>query len=105
MFGLAEPRALAIKAMVMKIHGGAAMASLVLIGSLMTEHIPSGWRGERNKVSGVSTLALFCVLGISGYVLYYAGGEVFRTVTSYVHLGTGIALLVPVIAHVTGKAG
>ena len=90
--------------MMMKIHGGAAMALLVLVGSLMTEHIPGGWRGERNKVSGVSTLALFCVLGLSGYVLYYAGSEVFRTVASYVHLGTGIALLVPVVVHIAGKA-
>src|SRR5437899_3127202 len=37
------------KAWAMKVHGGAAMAILVLVGMLLTGHVRFAWRARRNR--------------------------------------------------------
>jgi hypothetical protein len=39
--------------LMMKIHGAAAMAALVLLGALI-HHIRRGWTAKKNRLSGVS---------------------------------------------------
>src|SRR5207237_5967037 len=67
-----------VRALMMKIHGGTAMAALVLLGTLLPHHVPSGWSAKRNKASGVAILALSAALVASGYLLYYSGDETYR---------------------------
>ena len=40
------------KAWAMKVHGGAAMAVLVLIGMLLNAHVRFAWRARRNRSNG-----------------------------------------------------
>jgi len=92
------------KSWAMKIHGAAAMASLVLIGTLLTGHIRFAWRARRNRVNGVILLFVFGTLTISGYMLYYAGGEQVRAWTRWIHLGVGLSIPVLIALHlVLGK--
>jgi hypothetical protein len=91
---------MAAKAWAMKIHGGAAMAILVLIGMLLTEHVRVAWRARRNRGNGSLFLSALSVLTITGYGLYYAGGESLRAWASWVHLGLGLALPLLLIFHV-----
>ena len=84
----------------MKIHGAAAMAILVLIGMLLTGHVRFAWRARRNRGNGSLFLSAFAVLTVTGYGLYYAGGESLRAWTSWIHLGVGLALPLLVILHV-----
>jgi hypothetical protein len=63
------------KTWAMKIHGAAAMAILVLIGMLLSNHVRFAWRAGRNRANGSVFLSAFAVLTITGYGLYYAGGE------------------------------
>ena len=80
------------KAWAMKLHGAAAMAILVLIGMLLTGHVRSAWRARRNRSNGSLFLGAFGILTITGYMLYYAGGEDWRAWTSWIHLTVGLAL-------------
>src|SRR6266513_5464586 len=88
------------KAWVMKIHGAAAMAVLVLIGMLLSAHVRFAWRARRNRANGSVFLSAFAVLVITGYGLYYAGGERLRAWTSWLHLGIGLALPIFMLIHI-----
>jgi hypothetical protein len=88
------------KAWAMKIHGAAAMAVLVLIGMLLNVHVRFAWRARRNHVNGSMFLGAFAVLTVTGYGLYYAGGERLRAWTSWIHLGVGLALPLLLILHI-----
>jgi hypothetical protein len=91
---------MAAKAWAMKIHGGAAMAILVLLGMLLAGHVPVAWRARRNRASGSLFLSAFVVLILTGYELYYVGGERLRAWASWIHLGVGLALPLLLILHV-----
>jgi len=84
-----EPRLL-------KAHGAAAMLSLLMLGTLIPLHIKRAWHARKNRLSGALMIAWFVILTITGYGLYYSGGEVMRQWTSWIHLAVG-GLLVPLI--------
>jgi cation transport ATPase len=88
------------KAWAMKIHGGAAMTILVLIGMLLTGHVRSAWRARRNRGNGLTLLSALAVLTITGYGLYYAGDEKLRAWASWIHLGAGLMLPFLLILHI-----
>ena len=88
------------KAWAMKIHGAAAMAILVLIGMLLSAHVRFAWRARRNRANGSVFLSAFAVLTITGYGLYYAGGERLRAWISWIHLGVGLALPILLLVHI-----
>jgi hypothetical protein len=98
--GMDELHAAKAASFLMKIHGAVAMAALILAGTLMCQHVPAGWKTGHNRLSGVLTLVVLSLLLVTGYLLYYAGSELYRAFASYVHLGVGLALSLPVIAHV-----
>ena len=88
------------KAWAMRIHGAAAMAILILIGMLLTAHVRFAWRARRNRANGSVFLSAFAVLAITGYGLYYAGGERLRAWTSWIHLCAGLALPILLLIHI-----
>ena len=88
----------------MKIHGGAAMVALVLVGTLIAHHIPGGWASFKNRWSGVLLLTALGWLVASGYLLYYAGSEALRLFASQSHLWMGVAGSVAVALHLRRTA-
>lgn len=88
------------KTWAMKIHGAAAMAILILTGMLLTGHVRFAWGARRNRTNGSVFLSAFAVLIITGYGLYYAGGERLRAWTSWIHLGVGLALPILLLIHI-----
>src|SRR5947199_7975304 len=88
------------KTWAMKLYGAAAMAILVLIGMLLTGHVRFAWRAGRNRLNGSVFLSAFAVLTITGYGLYYAGGERLRAWTSWIHLAIGLVLPILLLIHI-----
>ncbi len=88
------------KTWAMKIHGAAAMVILVLIGMLLTGHVRFAWRARRNRANGSVFLSAFAVLTVTGYGLYYLGGERVRAWTSWIHLAVGLALPILLLIHI-----
>jgi hypothetical protein len=84
-----EALPLSFKAWALAVHGGAAMGFLVLLGTVLPTHVVRAWRSGRNRLSGTMLLVTIGLLVVSGYGLYYFGGERLRTVTQWVHLGLG----------------
>jgi hypothetical protein len=90
----------------LRLHGAAAMAFLVVFGTLLSVHIRGAWRLGRNRVTGVVMLSLASLLVVSGYGLYYSGEETLRQWTSVVHWIIGLAALPAMVAHmIIGKRG
>ena len=85
--------------LLMKIHGAAAMVALIVIGGLLAFHVPGGWAERRSRPSGSAMLVLCALLTLTGYLLYYAGAETARDISSYAHLALGLALLIVLGAH------
>jgi len=89
----------------LKVHGAAAMGFLIALGSLLPGHISHAWQARRNHRSGVSTLTLISILVLTGYGLYYAGGEESRPWISLVHWLMGLigAGVLPLHVYLGGR--
>lgn len=81
-------------------HGAAAFAMMVFYGSLLTSHIPSGWRSRRLKKLGISMLLALAVQVITAYLLYYMGNEQWRILVSNIHAFNGFAFPGLLIIHI-----
>ena len=88
------------KPWVLKVHGAAAMLFLVGLGSLLPTHVVTAWRARRNRVGGAILLGVFVLLGVTGYGLYYAGGEQLRTAVQWTHLIVGLVEPAVLLAHI-----
>lgn len=84
----------------MEIHGGASMVLLVLLGSSVALHAPSGWRDGKNRSSGLMLSTVMALLVLTGFLLYYLGDETARSAASVVHWGTGLAAPLVLALHV-----
>jgi hypothetical protein len=83
----------------MRIHGAATMAILPIAGAAVALHVVDAWREGRNRLSGLILGATVVILTVSGYGLYYVGGESLRGVASLSHWVVGLALPVIFGAH------
>lgn len=84
----------------LRIHGGAAMGFLIVLGTLLPGHIVRAWRLRKNRRTGILMLFFSAVLVLTGYALYYAGSETLRPWISAIHWSIGIAAGVGLPLHV-----
>ena len=84
----------------LELHGAAGMIALVLFGSLLTTHMRRAWTLRRGRASGGTLAGLFVLLTVTGYGLYYVGGESFRGWISVVHWAVGLAIPLLLAVHV-----
>ncbi len=82
----------------LKGHGIAAYAFAITAGALIPVHIRLGWRGKRNRRSGLTLVVLALALALTGLGLYYIAGDDARGVASIAHwtigIGCGLALAI-----------
>ncbi|HUJ10998.1 MAG TPA: hypothetical protein VL171_13320 [Verrucomicrobiae bacterium] len=83
-----------------KFHGAAAMASLVVLGALLPTHMQRAWGQRRNRLTALVMVSLCLSLVASGYGLYYFGGEELRTATNAFHCIAGCALPAVLTWHI-----
>ena len=88
----------------LRAHGAFAFASLWLLGFLSVAHVAQRWGWKRQRASGAILLALYIWLVITGYLLYYAGGDRFRAAVSYGHWTLGVAALARLSSCTAGSA-
>lgn len=82
------------------IHGGVAMAALMLLGALFPLHIQPSLRRAKNYGSGFTMLTVIGLLILTAFGLYYAGGEGLRAWSGYLHIALGLAFPILLTAHV-----
>lgn len=80
-----------LESVMLQVHGFMLIPALLSLGGIVFGHIGSGWRYQKNKISGLSMLALFTLLAGTGYVLYYTGSDAIRHASSLAHWIAGLA--------------
>ncbi len=83
----------------LRLHGAAGFATLWLLGLLWVVHLVPGWNARR-RPSGIVLASMLCALVVTGWGLYYAGGDELRATISLVHWTVGAALPVFLLPHV-----
>lgn len=81
------------------LHGAASFLATLIFGSMLTNHVRIGWVLKRNLVTGMCVFAIFCVLIITAFLLYY-GSEDYRSYDRWLHIGIGICAFVLLPLHV-----
>ena len=81
-------------------HGVLAYAFLVVAAILVPVHMRLGWNALRNRVSGLTLVAIGLFLAATGLLLYYATAEGLRGASSTIHWVVGLALPVLLAIHV-----
>lgn len=81
----------AAQAWALRVHGAAASAVLVVLGSVLATHVPAAWANRVNAATGLAVIAVVLVLAVTGWALYYAGDEALRTSVSALHWALGLA--------------
>ena len=88
-----------IAPVMLMLHGGTAMAALLLLGALVPLHVRRAWRSGRNRLTGPVMVTVNAVLIVSAFGLYYAGSEVLRPWMSAIHIAFGFGLPAVFIVH------
>jgi hypothetical protein len=89
-----------VGAYLLMIHGGAAMAALMLFGALFPLHMQRGWRAQRNRLMGAIMLTCTGALIATSFGLYYAGSDMLRPWMSDIHIGLGLCLPGLFLVHI-----
>ena len=84
----------------MKVHGACAMGLLFVLGSMLDGHILENWGARRNRRSGAWMTAVLASLAVTGYGLYYFGGEGLRRATEWAHWLAGLLAAPLIVWHV-----
>ena len=100
-FDGSEPRSLLHQVIIL--HGIMAYGAAILFGSLLGRHIPAGLKSGRKLISGLSSLSLMIALIVTALLLYYAGSEHIRDISSIAHQVVGVLAVVLVWMHVVQK--
>jgi hypothetical protein len=87
-------------AWLMMVHGGGAMATLLLLGALLPVHAIRAWRSRRNRRSGAFMLTRNGVRVATSFGLYSTALDVIRSWMSDIHIAAGFCLPVLFVLHV-----
>ena len=88
------------------LHGGTAMAALLLLGALFPLHMQRSWRARKNRISGLTMITFNAILIVTAFGLYYLGSEMLRPWISDVHIAVGLALPILLLIHIAlGRRG
>ena len=79
-------------AYLLMVHGGTAMAAMLLLGALIPVHLMRAWRSGSNRFSGSVMVTFNALLIVTAFGLYYLGSEVLRPWMSWIHIAAGFAL-------------
>ncbi len=89
-----------VSASMLMVHGGVAMAALLLLGALFPLHMRLGWRSGRNRLTGPGMVAFNGLLIVTAFGLYYSGSDSVRPWVSEMHMVIGFALPALLLLHI-----
>lgn len=93
------------KPWLLKVHGLSAMGFVLILGTLLVGHVRAAWRARTNLANGAFFFVSVSLLTLSGYLLYYIGGEELRSAVSRFHLWLGLAAPILLAWHLRRGKG
>ncbi len=80
-------------------HGIIAILSMYLLGWVSARHILRWWPGRLRRLSGGILAALFLLLTMSGFALFFAADDRWQHGSAFMHDVLGIVITVFAIQH------
>lgn len=84
----------------LRLHGLAAFAALVMVGSVLPVHARRAWQLKKNRASGLSMKIIFLWLAATGYALYYFARETNEAWLPLLHWIVGLVLPLLLVLHI-----
>ena len=84
----------------LRLHGLAAFASLVMLGTVLPVHARRAWQLRKNRATGMSMKLISLWLALTGYTLYYFSSEANEAWLPVLHWGVGLALPLALVLHI-----
>ena len=84
----------------LRLHGAGAFGFLLVFGSLIPVHVKRGFQTRQNRATGITLVAVFGLLSLTGYALYYLGEESGRALAAAAHWWIGLAAPLLLIVHI-----
>ena len=88
------------KPRLMRVHGGAAMAFLVTLGTVLAVHVRRAWPSGTNRISGTGLIGWFLLQAVTGYGVLYFVGDGLRDWNGQIHVTLGLLAPAAVAGHV-----
>lgn len=87
----------------LKVHGAAAFLATWIFGLIWGVHVSKALPFKKRKASGLAVVVLTMVLIVTGYLLYYVGGDAVRQAISISHWAIGLAAPAILFLHWSRK--
>ena len=94
------PRPHSLEPWMLRLHGAAAMAGLVIYGTLLPVHVRRAWSIRRNIALGIGLVTFMLLLTVTGYLLYYSADENLRPLISAAHWILGLVVPGLLVWHI-----
>ncbi len=88
---------------ILTIHGAAAFLMMIWFGSMVSAHIPMGWRIKKLRFWGICMTSAVVTQIVTAYLLYYMTSEELRIIVGYIHLTVGFLLPFMLLVHIVKK--
>jgi hypothetical protein len=90
---------LSVRAWLGRTHGAFAMLGLAAFGSVAVTHVRCNWGEGQRRASGIALVALFGLLAVSAYLLYYGSEGPLRSASAWAHIAAGVVVIVVFAVH------
>jgi uncharacterized membrane protein YhdT len=77
------------EAWLMRVHGLAGFAVLLVVGAFLPLHVPRGWRLQPQRGFEITMLTLLGIAIVTAYCLYYFAPDTVRPLLGWVHAIAG----------------
>jgi hypothetical protein len=84
-------------------HGTCSLGALLVFGTLLNHHIPTGWRLGVNRASGTLNVISIAILIITTAFIWYGKLGTLRDASAWLHWGFGLLLPVVIALHRKGS--
>lgn len=83
----------------LRLHGLAGMVGLILLGSLLPNHMKLAWSRQKNRRTGLPMFTVWIWLAATGYALYYFSSDTNAAWLPVLHWAVGLALPTLLLIH------
>ena len=84
---------------ILLVHGIVAILSMYLLGWVTARHVLRWWPGRLRRVSGGTLAALFVLLSLSGFALFFVSDDRWQHLAALAHDALGLGITVFAIQH------
>lgn len=84
---------------VLLVHGIVAILSMYLFGWITAQHVLRWWQGRWRRLSGGVLAALFALLALSGFALFFVSDDRWQHLAATAHDALGLGITVFAIQH------